>query len=168
MMQFDFVCPSCGVFPENTSGERDLTLPRDDFPRLTIPEVQRMGYRRAPELGVRCHRSALLGLLVFAAEACQQREPASPKEVSPAKTVQWEYARLQVGGRYLSVALPDTVLNELEDSVAFSRRFAIRATHQGQRAYQMFNALGREGWEYTGCSAQTESFSLCDFKRPKR
>jgi hypothetical protein len=104
------------------------------------------------------------GLLLMTVAACE-RAP------SPAKPVQWEYARLSetnFPSSNLSVALPDSFFHR--DQPGFSKRFGNDTTLT--IAFDVFQVLGREGWEMVGCvqapSVEGSAGYLCDFKRPKR
>jgi hypothetical protein len=104
------------------------------------------------------------GPLVLTFGACE-RQP------SPANPMQWEYAQVShtnVPYSDLSVALPDSFFHRGQPG--FSKRFGNDTTLT--IALDVFQVLGREGWEMVGCigapGAEGNAGYWCNFKRPKR
>jgi hypothetical protein len=109
------------------------------------------------------HGAGSFGLFVLTLAACE-------RQASPAKPVQWEYARVShtdLASSDLTVALPDSFFHRRQPG--FSKRFGNDTTMT--IAFDVFQVLGREGWEMVGCSevpAGGNAGYVCDFKRPKR
>jgi hypothetical protein len=103
------------------------------------------------------------GLLLLLNGACEREPPG-------ARIVQWEYARLtHATFPYpdLAVSLPDIHLRQ--NSAQWKTRIGGNDSTL-MSAFQVFQALGREGWEMVGCvqGPGVEGSYICDFKRPKR
>jgi hypothetical protein len=109
------------------------------------------------------HGAGSFGLFVLTLAACE-------RQASPAKPVQWEYARVSdtnLPSSDLSVALPDSFFHRSQPG--FSKRFGNDTTMT--IAFDVFQVLGREGWEMVGCievPGEGNAGYMCDFKRPRR